>query len=42
MVFKFDLFFVFFFVKVLKSLEAEKWLPEENYEIKDFFPSAKV
>ncbi|XP_071807312.1 microcephalin-like isoform X2 [Asterias amurensis] len=27
---------------VLKSLEAEKWLPEELYEIKDFFPSAKI
>ncbi|XP_038047413.1 microcephalin-like isoform X3 [Patiria miniata] len=27
---------------VLKSLEAEKWLPEEPYEIQDAFPAAKI
>lgn len=26
----------------MESLEAKKWLPEEGYEVTDWFPSAQV
>lgn len=29
-------------LQVMESLEAKKWLPEEGYEVTDWFPSAQV